>query len=78
MRVQFAALGLLVCRMERRQSDDTDKDVRVCVLKPYGKQQLLKVKAVYKDPPPTTTAKTHVPPERVLKRARLKRRAALT
>ncbi|MBI4949756.1 MAG: DUF4062 domain-containing protein [Deltaproteobacteria bacterium] len=49
IRVQFLALGLIKCHTEQRLSDDKEKDVRVCELTPLGKNQLIKVKAIYRD-----------------------------
>lgn len=76
IRIQFSALGLLECRMETRQSDGDDKDVRVCVLTPYGQQQLLKVKAVYKNlQKPNVGSPLEPPPNNTLKATRRKQRS---
>jgi hypothetical protein len=47
IRLQFMALGLIECRVESVKSErGTEKDVRYCELTPYGRSQLLKIRAI--------------------------------
>jgi hypothetical protein len=78
LRLQFSALGLITCQTETRHAKDEEKDVRVCVLTPYGRQHLLRVRAIYKKQRDITldsAAADIAPPNPALKRTRRKRRA---
>ena len=78
LRLQFSALGLIQCRTETRQGKDQEKDVRVCVLTPYGRQHLLQVKAIYRNREATASGVPtieEVMPNPALKGTRRKRRA---